>query len=70
MPRHPLTMKAKVHISLANLNPNKQITVSCPVIGESYKKVTGELLTSTEMNSFNSFGKPDAVKPVYFMDSH
>src|SRR5665811_1926357 len=29
----------KVHISLANLNPNKPITITCPVIGDSYKKV-------------------------------
>ena len=38
----------KVHISLANLNPNKQITVTCPVIGETYKKITGEILTAEE----------------------
>ena len=25
----------KVHISLANLNPGKQITVTCPIIGET-----------------------------------
>ena len=56
----------KVHISLANLNPGKQITVTCPVIGETYKKVTGEILTAPEMNSFNSFEKPDVVKPVSF----
>jgi alpha-N-arabinofuranosidase len=58
--------EGKVHISMANLNPNRQITVTCPIIGESYRKVTGELLTSPEMNSFNSFGIPDAVKPVIF----
>jgi alpha-N-arabinofuranosidase len=56
----------KVHISLANLNPGKQISVSCPVIGEKYKKVTGEILTAAAMNSFNSFDKPDVVKPVSF----
>ena len=31
-----------------------------------YKKVTGEVLTAPEMNSFNSFEKPDVVKPVAF----
>ena len=56
----------KVHISLANLNPGKQITVSCPLIGETSKKVTGEVLTAKEMNSFNSFEKPEIVKPVTF----
>lgn len=55
-----------VHISLANLNPSKQIMVTCPIIGETFKKVKGELLTAPEMNSFNSFEKPDVVKPVPF----
>jgi alpha-N-arabinofuranosidase len=58
--------EGRVHISMANLNPGKQITVSCPIIGGEYKKVTGELLTAPEMNSFNSFDKPEAVKPVAF----
>ena len=56
----------KVHISLANLNPNKSITITCPMIGDSFKKVTGEVLTATEMNSFNSFENPETVKPVSF----
>lgn len=56
----------KIHISLANLNPEKQITVTCRVIGEIYKKVKGEVLTADEMNAFNSFEKPDIVKPVDF----
>ncbi|MFN8240533.1 MAG: alpha-L-arabinofuranosidase C-terminal domain-containing protein [Bacteroidales bacterium] len=56
----------KVHISIANLNPNKEITITCPVIGETYKAVTGEVLTSPEMSSFNSFDKGDVVKPAPF----
>jgi alpha-L-arabinofuranosidase len=58
--------EGKVHISLANLNPGKQITITCPVIGDTYKKVTGEVLTAPEMNSYNSFEKPETVKPVVF----
>jgi alpha-N-arabinofuranosidase len=56
----------KVHISLANLNPNKSITITCPVIGDSFKTVTGEVLTAREMNSFNSFESPETVKPAVF----
>jgi alpha-N-arabinofuranosidase len=56
----------KVHISLANLNPNKPVTVTCPVIGDTFKTITGEVLTSAEMNSCNSFENPDLVKPVPF----
>ena len=46
-----VTDDGKVHISLANLNPGKEITVTCPIIGETYKKVTGEILTAPAMNS-------------------
>lgn len=56
----------KVHISLANLNPNKEITLTCPVIGETYKTITGEVLTAGQMNAFNSFEKPEVVKPALF----
>jgi alpha-N-arabinofuranosidase len=56
----------KVHISLANLNPNKPIVITCPLVGDSFKKVTGEVLTAKEMNSFNSFENPETVKPVAF----
>ena len=60
--------EGKVHISLANLNPNKAVSVACPVIGQTYKSVTAEILTAGEMNSFNSFENPDAVKPVAFKE--
>jgi alpha-N-arabinofuranosidase len=36
------------------------------VIGESFKTVTGEVLTAKEMNSFNSFESPETVKPAAF----
>jgi len=58
--------QGRVHISLANLNPGKDITVTCPLIGGSFRSVTGEVLTASEMNSFNSFEKPGVVKPAVF----
>jgi alpha-N-arabinofuranosidase len=58
--------EGKVHISLANLNPNKAISVNCPIIGDVFKKITGEVLTAGTMNSFNSFEHSDTVKPVAF----
>jgi len=56
----------KIHLSLANLNPNKEIVLTCPIIGDSYKNVRGEVLTAGEMNAFNSFENPDVVKPESF----
>jgi alpha-N-arabinofuranosidase len=58
--------EGKIHISLANLNPNKEITITCPLIGDKYNKVTGEVLTANEMTAFNSFEKPETVKPALF----
>ncbi len=58
--------EGKMHISLANLNPNKEIMITCPIIGDSFKTVTGEVLTANEMTAFNSFEKPETVKPVVF----
>jgi len=58
--------EGKMHVSLANLNPNKAITLTCPVIGETYKKVTGEVLTSDAMNAMNTFETPETVKPAVF----
>ncbi len=56
----------KVHISLANLNPSKAITLTCPVIGDTYKKVTGEVLTASAMNAMNTFEAADNIKPAPF----
>ena len=56
----------KVHISLANLNPSKDITLTCPVVGETFKTITGEVLTAGQMNAFNTFDKPEVVKPASF----
>jgi alpha-L-arabinofuranosidase len=58
--------EGRIHVSLANLNPHKEIVITCPVIGEVYKTITGEVLTAGEMAAFNSFEKPEAVKPVSF----
>ncbi|NMD02587.1 MAG: alpha-N-arabinofuranosidase, partial [Bacteroidales bacterium] len=56
----------KIHISLANLNPNKEIVINCPVVGSAANTVTGEILTAKEMSAFNSFENPELVKPVKF----
>jgi alpha-N-arabinofuranosidase len=58
--------EGKMHISLANLNPNKEITLTCPIIGEIFKTISGEVLTAGEMAAFNSFEKPETVKPAAF----
>ena len=55
-----------VHITMANLNPSKEITVTCPIVGAAFRTVNGEVLTSAEMNAMNTFEKPDNIKPAAF----
>ncbi|HOP58208.1 MAG TPA: alpha-L-arabinofuranosidase C-terminal domain-containing protein [Bacteroidales bacterium] len=58
----------KIHISIANLNPSKEISLTCPVIGGDFRKATGEVLTASEMTAYNSFETPEVVKPTVFDD--
>jgi alpha-L-arabinofuranosidase len=55
-----------IHISLANLNPSHEINISCILEGFNPGQMTGEVLSAPEMNSYNSFENPNAVKPVSF----
>jgi len=56
----------KLHISIANLNPGKAITLTCPIIGVTFRKITGEVLTAQKMGDFNDFDKEETVKPTNF----
>jgi alpha-N-arabinofuranosidase len=56
----------KVHVSLANTNPNSAVTVSCTLAGVSAKSVTGRVLTAATMDARNTFAAPEAVKPQAF----
>ncbi|MBN1782612.1 alpha-N-arabinofuranosidase [bacterium] len=58
----------KVHISLCNIDPNRSAGLDCELQGMKVKKVTGRVLTASEINSHNTFEKPDTVKPVPFKD--
>ena len=56
----------KIHISICNLNPERQAEIECAFEGFQPQKVTGRILTAEAMNAHNTFEKPDAVKPVEF----
>ncbi len=57
----------KVHISLSNLNPNKEVTIQVNLEGGNLKKVNyGTMLTAPAFNSVNTFDKKEVVKPVSF----
>jgi alpha-N-arabinofuranosidase len=63
------TKDGRIHITLSNLNPNKQISLTCELRGlEKATFVKGEIISAEKVNSFNDFGKPEGVKSSAFSD--
>jgi len=56
----------KIHITLANFDPNKSQEITCNISTGTYTQVKGEILTSNTMNACNTFDKPDELKPGVF----
>lgn len=52
----------KIHITLVNIDPNKEQQINTQLIGASVKKVSGKMLTSEKINDYNSFEQPTKVK--------
>jgi alpha-N-arabinofuranosidase len=55
-----------VRVGLANLDPNRAVTVSTTVTGAMATGVTGRVLTGAAINARNDFGAAPAVAPVAF----
>jgi alpha-N-arabinofuranosidase len=61
--------QGRIHVSMANLNPDKALEVDCDLRGaDKAVKVKGEILTARTLNAFNDFGKSEEVKPAVFSD--
>jgi alpha-N-arabinofuranosidase len=56
----------KIHVCIANIDPNKGATVRCEIQGADFKKVSGRILTAPKMNTHNTFENPEAIKPADF----
>jgi len=55
-----------VHISICNLDPNRDAKLQCRLEGLTPRHVRGRVLTADKMNAMNSFARPEAVKPTAF----
>ena len=54
--------KGKIHISLANINPKKDISIEVEIRGSGNRfDVKGEIITAPSMNDYNDFGRPEKV---------
>jgi alpha-N-arabinofuranosidase len=54
------------HISLVNIDANKDQEVSVNVSGANYTSITGRILTSDKIQNYNSFESPNKVSPTTF----
>lgn len=56
----------QVHISLSNLHPSRNATVTCAVRGLNVATVSGRILTGDAVDAHNTFEQPDRVQPTPF----
>jgi alpha-N-arabinofuranosidase len=58
----------KVHVTLCNLNPNAPAELTCELKGVKAGRVSGRVLTATEMQAHNTFDAPETIRPAEFKD--
>ncbi len=56
----------RIHLSLVNLDPRHDASLTAKVDGGAIKTITGCVLTAASMDAQNSFENPDAVAPSPF----
>lgn len=56
----------KVHISLVNIDPNKQQAVSISLRGMTANSVTGRILASAKVQDHNTFENPNLIQPAEY----
>jgi alpha-N-arabinofuranosidase len=56
----------QVHVGLANLDPNRPMTVTTTLTGVAATSVSGKVLTASAMTALNTFEAPNAVAPQTF----
>jgi alpha-N-arabinofuranosidase len=51
----------KIHITLVNIDPNREQSLETELRGVTVKSVSGQVLTSTNLTDYNTFDKPNTV---------
>jgi alpha-N-arabinofuranosidase len=54
------------HVTMSNLDPKETRTVTVDVRGASFTGATGRILTGATMDAYNTFERPNDVKPAPF----
>jgi alpha-N-arabinofuranosidase len=58
--------EGKLHLTISNVNPQKDIPLKVYIRGFDGKEVSGRVLCAGAMNAHNTFEQPEAVKPQPF----
>jgi alpha-N-arabinofuranosidase len=61
--------KKAVHITLANVNPEKDQKIDIDLSGSIPAKVSGTILTAKNIDSYNTFDNPNVVAPAEFKNA-
>jgi len=61
--------KGAIHITMANIDTDKEQTVEIDLTGVKIAKVSGTILTAKSIDSYNTFENPNAVAPANFKDA-
>jgi alpha-N-arabinofuranosidase len=61
--------EGKIHVTLCNLDPNNSNPVAADLRGAKVSKISGQILTASELSAYNSFEMPGKVKPVGFREA-
>jgi alpha-N-arabinofuranosidase len=60
-----------VHISIVNIDANKTKNIVIEIGGNTqYKTISGRILSSANVQDYNSFDNPDKIKPVELKNLH
>lgn len=60
----------KLNVTICNTDPGNHAKVNCDTVGYESKQISGRILTTSAMNSHNTFDDPDRVKPVAFTGAY
>jgi alpha-N-arabinofuranosidase len=58
----------KIHLSITNVNLKEAQKISCDLVMYKVKSISGQILTSEQINAYNSFDNPEVVVPRNFSD--
>ena len=57
-----------VHISVVNIEPSEKINLLIDLRGGDFSEVSARILTAPELNTHNTYEKPEEVKPAVFKE--